>query len=86
MQILIDVAVPETKNTEAGAVEVFIPRPVTRAMRIKIMLLAIEFDDKTMLQTHEVDDVTATRCLAAKMKSLPSPGAKMIPDFHFLRR
>jgi hypothetical protein len=86
LQILIDLAVPKTKNMKAGAAQFSIPRLVACSMRINVVLPAIDFDNKAMLQTYEVNDIAATWRLTAKMKSLLSPRTKVIPDFHLLRR
>ena len=86
LQILIDLAVPKTKNMKAGAAQFSIPRLVACSMRINVVLPAIDFDNKAMLQTYEVNDIAATWRLTTKMKSLLSPRTKVIPDFHLLRR
>jgi hypothetical protein len=85
-QVLIHIAVPEPKHMEAAFVQLFITGSVALLVVLKIMLSAVNLDNKSMLQTHEINDVTCTRRLTSEMKAFGSPRAKVIPDLHLLWR
>jgi hypothetical protein len=46
---------------------------IALGMILHIVLTAVDFDNETMLQAREVDDMTTFRILAAKMKSTATP-------------
>jgi hypothetical protein len=73
IEIFIDVAVPKTQHAKPCIVQAAITITVALDMILHIVLTAIDFDNETMLQTREVDDMTTFRILAAKMKSTATP-------------
>jgi hypothetical protein len=85
-QISIDIAIPKTENTKPGAGEFEVAFSVFHGMTFRIVLPAIDFDNKTSFQTYKINDVAFPGRLATKMKAARSPRAQMIPDFHFLWR
>jgi hypothetical protein len=59
-QVLVDVMVPESKDRKACFLQTGIPQAVLLAFNV---LAAIQFDDQSLLQTEEVDNVASQRGL-----------------------
>jgi hypothetical protein len=55
-------------------------------MSVKIVLSAVNFDNETVLQADEINDVAFAWRLPTEVISALTPRAEMIPDFNFLRR
>jgi hypothetical protein len=86
VKIVIDIAVPESKNFEALIREVTVTLLVARDVTIKSMLSAIDLDDHAFVQADKVQDVSIPRRLPADMKPALTPRAQMDPQFDLLRR
>jgi hypothetical protein len=85
-EILIDIAIPKTKDAKIPAREIGIACRIAPVMFVVIVLTAIDLDDKAMPETNEIDNEVMPRCLTVKMESTIAPGPNMIPDLHLLRR
>jgi hypothetical protein len=85
-EVLIDVVIPKPQNTKAAVHQSLISFRVSRLVGVEVVLAAVDFDHKPMLQTYEIDNVTLARSLPTKMKSECTPATQVIPDFHLLRR
>jgi hypothetical protein len=85
-EIVIDIAVPESQDTEARFAKPFVAVCIARAMDFETVLSAVDLDHETMLETNKIDDEILARCLSAEMVTPLSPRAKMNPYLHLLRR
>ena len=72
-EIAIDVTIPNLQDTEAGSAKFLVPIYIPCLMSIEIVLPAIDFDEKSMLETNEVHDVSLTRRLSPEMIATLSP-------------
>jgi hypothetical protein len=73
VKIFVNIAVPETQYSESAICKIDIAFFITFRVRNKIVLAAVDLDNETMLQAHEIHDVASARGLAAEMKSTLSP-------------
>lgn len=72
-QILIYIAVPESKHFEFTTRKVFVSRDVFSSMNIVVVLPTVDLDDQFKFQAHKIDNETVSRRLTAKMKSFTPP-------------
>ena len=86
LEIVINIVVPKPQHSETFYGEALIALCVTLGVSIEIMLSAVDLDDETMFQTHEVHDEIIARRLAAKMKPALAPRSEVNPKLHFLWR
>jgi hypothetical protein len=86
VQVALDVAVPKSKDAEALPRQILVATNVPRFMFGQIVLPTVEFDDELLPQADKINDVFATRRLATEMVATISPGAKVNPHLHLLRR
>src|SRR5262249_13125331 len=70
LKISIDLVVPEPQCPEPITGKVSVADEITPRMRVEVMLATVDFDNEPVLETHEVDDMTIARSLAAKMETL----------------
>jgi hypothetical protein len=68
-QVLINIAVPKSEHFEIPASKILVSCLVFRAMRIIIVLAAIDLDNQVMLKTDEIDDEVMAWRLTAEMES-----------------
>jgi hypothetical protein len=73
VQIGIHIAIPKAKYAKAGTFQCYVTFFVSIRMSFQIVLTAVNLDNKPLLQTDEVDNVSLPWRLAAKMKSALSP-------------
>jgi hypothetical protein len=73
IEITIDIAVPEPKDSKASTCETGVTARIARSVFIEVVLPAIEFDDEPVLHTDEVDNETFARRLSPEMKPTLSP-------------
>ncbi len=85
-KIAIDIDIPKTKNAKARFSQPRIALNIACGVVIKIMLAAINLDNKPMFQANKIDDISFARRLTAKVKPALSPGPQVHPDLHLLRR
>jgi hypothetical protein len=85
-QIPIDIAIPKSKHFEITASKIFVAYLVSEPMSIDVMLAAIDLNNKPILKTNKIYNKPVPRRLTAKVETFIAPAAKMIPDFHLLRR
>src|SRR5664279_846997 len=86
VQVGINIAVPKAKHAKAGKCQRLVAFFVFGGMSIQIMLTAVDLYNKSVFHTDEVENVSLAWRLAAEMEPTFTPGAKVIPDFHLLRR
>jgi hypothetical protein len=79
LEVLINIVIPESKYSEASPRELPVAFSVAPRMNIKVMLPAIDFDNETVLEADEINDVIILRRLATKMKTSVPPFAQMHP-------
>ena len=72
-EIVIDIAVPKTKNAKAVGNESGIAPHVAPLMVIMIVLTAIHLDDQMMPHANEVNDDLLARRLTAEMIPASAP-------------
>ena len=72
-QISVHVAVPKSQDAKSIAHEVPIAQSISRCMIIEIVLAAIDFDDRLLLQANEVDNEAVAWRLASEMKAVLAP-------------
>jgi len=58
-------------------------RPPRISLFILGMLAAIDFDDQSMLQTAEIDNVVADEMLSSKLRAIEALGAEILPEKAF---
>ena len=68
-QILIDIAIPETKNPEFSTPQIIVANLISDCVLVVIMLTAIDLDNKPIFQTYEIDNEIMPGCLTAEMES-----------------
>jgi hypothetical protein len=71
--------VPESQRSETFFRKLIIAFGIKPRVRIQIMLSAIDFDDQTMLEADEINDVARSRRLAPEMESPLAPFTQMDP-------
>ena len=72
-KIAVYLAVPKSESAKARSLERVIPALVTHLMGVKIVLAAVDFDDKTMLEADEVHDESLARSLSPEMVATGPP-------------
>jgi len=72
-QISVDVAIPETKNEETAIDQLAIAATIAFLMRFVIVLPTVNFNDQSMFEAGEINDVTGARRLTTEMVALCSP-------------
>jgi preprotein translocase subunit SecB len=55
-------------------------------MIVFVVLAAVNLNYEPIFEADKIDDESMSRCLAAKMKSLLAPTAKVIPNTQAMRR
>ena len=66
-KIAADVAIPEPENTKTGSRQCVVAILTANLMRIKIVLAAVDLDNKAMLEANEIHDKALARRLPAEM-------------------
>ena len=67
-EIVIDIRIPETKNSEALREKKCVTNLIRLDARRHSVLTSIGFDDEPGPERNEVHDVAADRCLSPKVK------------------
>lgn len=75
--VLHHVVVPESQNDETLSAQPSIALFIV--LLLLSMLSAINLDNQSPLQTHEIDDLPAQRLLTAEFTTLDLPVAKPLP-------
>lgn len=69
-QLVVDVGVPEPKDTIAFCFQSSLPPHVAASLFVFVVMTAVEFDDEACGWTKEIDDIRTDRSLASEMRAL----------------
>lgn len=73
VEIAIDIAVPEPKDSKASTCETDVATRIARLMFIEVVPAATELDDKPKLHADKVDNESFARRLPPEMRPTLSP-------------
>ena len=77
-----NIGVPETKDQEPLLLKPAIARYIVLMLRKRSVLTAVEFDDDTQRERHEIHDMRSDRCLTSEFDSqnlLPTKPSPELP-------
>ena len=69
-QILVHIAIPKSKHEEAAFRQLLIAHSISHVVGIDIVLTAVDFNNKPVFQTNEINDRTGAWRLTTKVESL----------------